>query len=148
MWRAPNTSSEFAAELTEAEMVAALVDQTERGAIPKTRSTTVAHHDFITVRGTKEFRNTVTEFGHRQPHRHPAMRGAHIVGSTSAQSFESFWTNLGRPAPKSSINREQVGRNDDVWNCHGANLDSKTEVSAGISRIFKQNFPHAAWASR
>ncbi len=127
MWRAPNTSSEFAAELTEAEMVTALVNQTKRGAIPKTRSTTVAHHDFITVRGTKEFRNTVTEFGHRQPHRHPAMRGAHVVGGSSTECFESFGPDFRRSAPEPAVDREQVGGNVDVWNGHGTNLDSKTD---------------------
>ena len=148
MWCSCNTSSEFAAELTEAEMVTALVNQTKRGAIPKTRSTTVAQDDFIAVRGTQQLSDSVAEFGHLQTHRHPAMRGTHIVGSSSAERVERFGTDFCRSAPEPAVNREKVGRNADVRNWHGANVDSKTEVSACIARIFKQNFRTHPKASR
>ena len=101
---------ELARELAEHEVLAAGVDQPERGDVPERGRAAVAEHDLPSVGEGEELAQPGADLPHHVTHRSLPVRGAHPVPTGRCERLHGLGADLGRTAPEAAVARQERGR--------------------------------------
>jgi hypothetical protein len=91
-------------------VLAALLDQAERGRVPERRRAAVAEDDLVAVGQLEQLGQAVAQRRHHEAHGRLPVARAQVVGRGGRQGGHGLGPDLGRPGPEPPVAGQQVGR--------------------------------------
>ena len=105
---------ELRRELAEAQVLAAPVDEPERGGVPERRGAAVAEQHLVAVGQREQLGQPVAQRAHLELHPGLAVGGAEVVAAGGGERLDRLGPDLGRAAAEAPVGGQQVDRDLDV----------------------------------
>ncbi len=103
----PDAGSELRGELAEAEVLALLLDQAERGGVPEAGGPPVAEHDLVAVGEGEELAHAGAHPPDLRLHRLLAVAGAEVGRRDGGERVHLCGPDLGGPGPETAVRGQQ-----------------------------------------
>jgi hypothetical protein len=105
---------ELLAELAEHEVLAAALDERERGGVPERGRTAVAHHDLVAVGNAEQLAEALTHPPDQALHRRLAVRGAEQRRPGRRERVHLLRPHLGGAATEAAVCGQEVRGDRDL----------------------------------
>jgi hypothetical protein len=134
MWRRGGRIGELRGELTEHQVLAALLDEAERRDVPEDGGAAVAEHDLPPVRQREQRAEAGADRADEVLDRRLAVRGAQHRVLSVGERRDLLGADLRRSATESAVGGQQVGGNGDRGRVgahgqqHGGSGDDRHET--------------------
>ena len=121
---------ELGRELPERQVLAAALDEAERGDVPEARGAPVAEHDLVAVGEREQLAQPAPQPAHHRLHRGLAVAGAEIARPRRRQRGDLLGADLRRTAPEAPVGGLQGVGDADVGDSGGGGRRRSSRVQA------------------
>ena len=112
--RGRRRGGELGRELTEGQVLAALVDEPEGEGVPEHRGAAVAEDDLVAVGQAEELGEAVAQRADHEADAALSVTGAEVGGGGGGEGGDGLGTDLGRAAAEAAVGGQQLGGDRDV----------------------------------